>query len=136
MRRADQVSRSVIRCTPPAGSPQRISAISRHRVSIIPYRDGPLLIRGDFELLDADGNAILSERKPVALCRCGKSRIKPFCDGTHKLTGFRAPSGREPYPTLATGAAAPGGSVSITPSNELRPSVQQDSRWLAQRRSR
>jgi CDGSH-type Zn-finger protein len=33
-------------------------------------------------------------RKTIALCRCGRSRIKPFCDGTHKATRFRAGSGR------------------------------------------
>jgi len=62
---------------------------------ITPYRDGPLLIRGDFTLRDQDGNEIAVERETVALCRCGKSRIRPFCDGTHKLVRFRAPSAAE-----------------------------------------
>jgi len=34
-------------------------------------------------------------RETVALCRCGKSRLRPFCDGTHKLVRFKAPSGAE-----------------------------------------
>ena len=51
--------------------------------------NGPLLLRGDFELVDADGEAIEPGRRTVALCRCGMSSIKPFCDGTHKATGFR-----------------------------------------------
>ncbi|MEA2405641.1 MAG: hypothetical protein QOE08_2288 [Thermoleophilaceae bacterium] len=60
---------------------------------ITPYRDGPLLVRGPFKLLDQDGNEIDARRKTVALCRCGRSQLKPFCDGTHKLVGFRAGSG-------------------------------------------
>ena len=64
---------------------------SKETVVITPYRDGPLLVRGPFELLDADGHMIESHRAAVALCRCGKSRIRPLCDGTHKLIGFRAP---------------------------------------------
>jgi len=63
---------------------------SKDAVVITPYRDGPLLVRGPFRLLDASGEVIEPERKIVALCRCGRSRIKPFCDGTHKLVGFRA----------------------------------------------
>jgi CDGSH-type Zn-finger protein len=62
-------------------------------IVITPYRDGPLLVRGDVRLVDQDGNAIGRKRKAIALCRCGKSRTLPFCDGTHKLIGFRAPSG-------------------------------------------
>jgi CDGSH-type Zn-finger protein len=62
---------------------------------ITPYRDGPLLVRGDFSIEDQDGNVLDPGRETVALCRCGKSRIRPFCDGSHKLVGFRAPSGRE-----------------------------------------
>jgi CDGSH-type Zn-finger protein len=68
--------------------------------TITPYRDGPLLVRGPFRMLDQDGNEIELERGTVALCRCGKSRLRPYCDGTHKLVRFRAPSepeaGREP----------------------------------------
>ncbi len=55
------------------------------------YRDGPLLVRGDIRLLDQDGNEIETGRETVALCRCGKSRMRPFCDGTHNLIRFRAP---------------------------------------------
>ena len=62
---------------------------------IVPYRDGPLLVRGPFTLEDMHGRPIEVGRETVALCRCGKSRIRPFCDGTHKLIRFRAPTGRE-----------------------------------------
>lgn len=62
---------------------------------ITPYRDGPYILRGDFVLTDQDGNEIATGRRTVALCRCGRSKIRPFCDGTHKLIGFAAPSGRE-----------------------------------------
>ena len=64
-------------------------------VVITPYRDGPLLVRGPFLLRDQDGNEISVERETVALCRCGRSRIRPFCDGSHKLVRFRAPSEAE-----------------------------------------
>ena len=60
---------------------------------ITPYRDGPLVVRGPFVLADQDGNDIAVGRQTVALCRCGKSRIRPFCDGTHKTIRFRAPRG-------------------------------------------
>jgi CDGSH-type Zn-finger protein len=49
------------------------------------YPDGPILVRGAFELEDEDGNPIDPRRSTVALCRCGKSGIKPFCDGTHAI---------------------------------------------------
>ena len=62
---------------------------------ITPYRDGPLLVRGPFRMIDQDGNEIAVDRETVALCRCGKSRMRPFCDGTHKLVRFRAPSAQE-----------------------------------------
>ena len=68
------------------------------RATITPYPDGPYLVRGDFAVTDADGNELRLERQTIALCRCGKSRMRPFCDGTHKLIGFEAPSGAEPWP--------------------------------------
>ena len=60
--------------------------------TITPYRDGPLIVRGDFRLVDQDGAEIDPGRETIALCRCGKSGIKPFCDGSHKRAGFSAPS--------------------------------------------
>jgi CDGSH-type Zn-finger protein len=60
--------------------------------TITPYRDGPLIVRGDFRLVDQDGAEIDPGRQTIALCRCGKSGIKPFCDGAHKRSGFSAPS--------------------------------------------
>jgi CDGSH-type Zn-finger protein len=65
----------------------------REEAMITPYRNGPYLIRGPFRLLDQDGNEIEVRRQTVALCRCGRSRTRPFCDGTHKLIGFEAASG-------------------------------------------
>jgi CDGSH-type Zn-finger protein len=59
---------------------------------LTPYRDGPYLIRGEFELTDQDGEPINARRGTIALCRCGASRTKPFCDGTHKSIRFRAAS--------------------------------------------
>lgn len=68
--------------------------------TITPYRDGPLIVRGDFRLVDQDGAEIDPGRRTIALCRCGKSGIKPFCDGTHKRAGFSAPSApSRPRPT-------------------------------------
>jgi CDGSH-type Zn-finger protein len=67
-------------------------------VTITPYPDGPYLVRGDFVVTDQEGNELPTERRTIALCRCGKSQMRPFCDGTHKLIGFRAPSGPEPWP--------------------------------------
>lgn len=67
-------------------------------VSITPYKDGPYLVRGPFVLREQGGSEIAMARRTVALCRCGKSRIRPLCDGTHKLTNFKAPGVREEWP--------------------------------------
>jgi CDGSH iron-sulfur domain-containing protein 3 len=52
--------------------------------------NGPYLVSGPVLLLDAEGNEFRAERATVALCRCGESTTKPFCDGTHSRIGFRA----------------------------------------------
>ena len=69
-----------------------VAASDGDGATITPYRDGPLIVRGDFRLVDQDGVEIDPGRGTVALCRCGKSGITPFCDGTHKRAGFSAPS--------------------------------------------
>jgi CDGSH-type Zn-finger protein len=67
-------------------------AVPDDGATITPYRDGPLIVRGNFRLVDQDGGEIDPGRATIALCRCGKSAIKPFCDGSHKRSGFSAPS--------------------------------------------
>ena len=52
--------------------------------------NGPYLVKGPVLLLDAEGQEFRAERGTVALCRCGGSMTKPFCDGTHSKVGFRA----------------------------------------------
>ena len=61
------------------------------RVTVTPYVNGPYLVRGAKVLVDADGNEVALRRHAVAICRCGRSRIAPFCDGTHKTVGWSAP---------------------------------------------
>jgi CDGSH-type Zn-finger protein len=54
----------------------------------IKVRDnGPLVVDGEFTLTDAAGNEIPIVKR--ALCRCGGSTMKPFCDGTHSKIGFQ-----------------------------------------------
>ena len=67
-----------------------MSGRSEVPTTIVTCTDGPLLVRGDVELVSATGEPITTDRRTVALCRCGVSTIKPFCDGTHKLVNFRS----------------------------------------------
>jgi CDGSH-type Zn-finger protein len=64
-------------------------------VTITAYQDGPYLVRGPFQMLDQEGREIVLHRRTIALCRCGKSQLRPLCDGTHRAIGFRARSGAE-----------------------------------------
>ena len=125
---------------------ERETAAERHDAEpgavITPYPDGPLIVRGRFVITGLDGQPVPAGRKTVALCRCGKSANKPFCDGSHTRTGFRAPghalasappaaraqkaqkAAEAQKPAQAAEAAeAPEGSTS-----EGRPARQQDSR--------
>jgi CDGSH-type Zn-finger protein len=68
---------------------------------ITPYQDGPLIVRGSFQIQAPDGTPIPTGRRTVALCRCGRSALKPFCDGSHARTGFRAAGGSERAPSAA-----------------------------------
>jgi CDGSH-type Zn-finger protein len=58
-------------------------------VVITAYPDGPYLVRGAYKIVDANGNDIELTRRTVALCRCGRSNQKPWCDGSHKSFNFR-----------------------------------------------
>ena len=65
---------------------------------------GPYKVTGPVRLIDADGNEyeLPADGAPVALCRCGASSTKPFCDKTHSKQGFEAAE-------RATGRRAGGG---------------------------
>lgn len=65
--------------------------MSEPRVEIKVRDNGPYKVTGPVRLIDADGNAFdLPEDRPVALCRCGRSQTKPFCDASHKEARFDA----------------------------------------------
>ena len=50
-------------------------------------RNGPVYLRGDLELVTLEGEVLLKDTR-IALCRCGASENKPFCDGSHVRVGF------------------------------------------------
>ena len=54
-----------------------------------PREDGPLVVSGSLEIVSGTGRTI-DRCEKTALCRCGNSQNKPFCDGTHAKVGFRA----------------------------------------------
>ena len=63
-------------------------------INVVAKKNGPYIVSGDIgelALSDADGNRYdLTGKQTVALCRCGASVNKPFCDGTHSKIGFQA----------------------------------------------
>jgi CDGSH-type Zn-finger protein/uncharacterized Fe-S cluster protein YjdI len=79
--------------------------------------DGPLFLRGDIEVLAADGTVILRDTR-AALCRCGASKEKPLCDGSHSVASFRD-TGSLPDAVTRSRAAPSGGS-------KLKVTVQKD----------
>ena len=61
------------------------------QVTIRATPNGPYLVEGDIDLYDTGGAKVSTEGRPkIALCRCGASSNKPFCDGTHSRIGFQA----------------------------------------------
>jgi CDGSH-type Zn-finger protein len=69
------------------------------QVTIRVRDNGPLLIEGPFTITDAAGNTfqVATEKPAIALCRCGQSKMKPFCDGSHRACNFLAAE-RAPMP--------------------------------------
>jgi CDGSH-type Zn-finger protein len=91
----------------PAGA---TTPVEEHQVPAIrPIVDGPYRVRGQIEVVGADG-APYEVRERQTLCRCGNSRNKPFCDGSHWYAEFRDPLPPEladvdPFPWTVPGAA-------------------------------
>ena len=91
---ADRIANAVMTCPTGAlsferhdGGPQEPAP---EELTVVPRTNGPLFLRGDIKVRDVRGN-VMREATRVALCRCGQSENKPYCDGTHREIGFRAP---------------------------------------------
>lgn len=90
---AEEVAEVIMRC--PTGALQferRDGGASepppdKNTIQVDP--DGPLYLHGDIEIMTADGKRLLTDTR-VALCRCGASQDKPFCDGSHHKIAFQA----------------------------------------------
>jgi CDGSH-type Zn-finger protein/uncharacterized Fe-S cluster protein YjdI len=75
----------------PAAKPSEPLAARDGALKITPYPNGPLGVSGAVEILSGTGRTI-DRTRATALCRCGGSKNKPYCDGTHKAIGFVAPA--------------------------------------------
>ena len=115
---ADDVAEVISRCPTGAlhfqrkdgGSPEATPQANTVDIA----RDGPLYLRGDIRLAGSDGDVFLEDTR-VALCRCGASRNKPYCDGRHAEMGFS-----DQGALTKTGSAAEdfvaGGELRVAPS--------------------
>ena len=74
----------------PASKTSEALAARDGAVKVTPYANGPLGVAGNIEILSGTGRTI-DRVKATALCRCGASKNKPYCDGNHKAIGFVAP---------------------------------------------
>lgn len=73
----------------PDNSIQANHTMSEVQISV--RENGPLLVSGPIELTDGNGNAFdLGDKETIALCRCGASASRPFCDGSHRDCGFES----------------------------------------------
>ena len=100
---ADAVAATVMTCPTGALHFRRLDGGAQEEpdaeTTIEPRTNGPLFVRGKVRILDSEGELIREDTR-VALCRCGASKNKPFCDGSHREIGFTTAS---PGPDEATG---------------------------------
>jgi CDGSH-type Zn-finger protein/uncharacterized Fe-S cluster protein YjdI len=101
---ADEIAAVVARCPTGALHATRLDGGPAENVPaenvIVPRPNGPLYVRGQLHLRAADVDVTLDDVR-MALCRCGQSRNKPFCDNSHRDAGFRDP-GTIPGATATT----------------------------------
>jgi uncharacterized Fe-S cluster protein YjdI len=90
---ADAVAEVIQRCPSGALQYQRLDGgvpeAPDAPATITPVPNGPYFVRGAIELVDGEGNAVDIANR-AALCRCGRSGNKPFCDNSHLSAGFEA----------------------------------------------
>lgn len=125
---ADRIADVVCRCPTGALTYERTDGgpaepVLGHNVIRV-EANGPLYVSGDIELTMPDGEVMRETR--AALCRCGDSKNKPYCDNTHLEAGFTAPASlgesklreepaeaEEPAPTDLRLSLSPNGSIKL-----------------------
>ncbi len=90
---ADQLSEAISACPTGALTYRRTDGAAQESApsptTVQPRTNGPLLVRGEVEVVDLAGNATREARR-MALCRCGHSANKPYCDLSHRAAGFQS----------------------------------------------
>jgi uncharacterized Fe-S cluster protein YjdI len=88
---ADAIAATIEKCPTGALHYRRLDGGPQEQppaeTTIDPRPNGPLFLRGRLQIVDDDGEVVREDTR-VALCRCGGSANKPFCDGTHRRNGF------------------------------------------------
>jgi hypothetical protein len=89
---ADEVAEVVMSCPTGALHFRRLDGgeeeTATESVTVQERPNGPLFLRGRVQIVSEDRRVVREDTR-VALCRCGNSGNKPFCDGTHRKVGFR-----------------------------------------------
>ena len=88
----DAIAQTVLECPTAALHFRRLDGGAQkeaadEETSVQPVSNGPLFLRGRLRIVDREGNLIREDTR-LALCRCGASGNKPFCDGSHRRIGF------------------------------------------------
>jgi uncharacterized Fe-S cluster protein YjdI len=90
---ANEIAQVVMTCPTGALHFQRLDGGAQEAApegtSVEPRHNGPLFVRGRVKIVDSHGHVVREDTR-FALCRCGQSSNKPFCDGTHRTVEFRA----------------------------------------------
>ena len=122
---AERVAEVVQRCPTGALHFNRMDGQNQEAIpaenSVEVSTDGPLYLRGDIEIKGADETVILKDTR-VALCRCGASASKPFCDGKHRQINFHGNSRQLPdvSPEKSSDAATGKLTVNLRPNGSLK----------------
>jgi len=85
---SEEIMKVIDRCPSGALSYRKVVKPEQSSIKIKVLKNGPLLVEGDCILVDREGKEDAAVKGPLALCRCGGSREKPFCDGSHVRIGF------------------------------------------------
>ena len=121
---ADAVAGVVARCPTGAlhferhdgGAPEPVP----DRNTVLVSRNGPTYLRGNLEVRTTEGEVLLRETR-LALCRCGASRQKPFCDNSHREAGFRDPGELRDAEAVQDPGGAPAAGVLVVTLHEDGP---------------